>query len=202
MGVSSAVSAGASLPCGWPLRDLEGLTPELIAKLAELGIILPTPAAPVANYVPFVRTGDLVVISAPRDGLPNPNEQLGGLSLRPLYGDVMTVKRPGSVVQRMRGETLSVTILEETQTVVATNPYGNLVSMWHLTEGTFIGKLELPGPRGVCQSLDQEWFLVSHVLGHSVALTAYSSATRKPTGWVLSPSFMSGSHVVSHDLST
>ena len=28
------------------------------AKLAELGITLPTPAAPVANYVPFVRTGD------------------------------------------------------------------------------------------------------------------------------------------------
>lgn len=33
------------------------------AKLAELGITLPTPAAPVANYVPFVRTGELVVIS-------------------------------------------------------------------------------------------------------------------------------------------
>lgn len=33
------------------------------AKLAELGITLPTPAAPVANYVPFVRTGNLVVIS-------------------------------------------------------------------------------------------------------------------------------------------
>ncbi len=32
-------------------------------KLAELGIVLPTPAAPVANYVPFVRTGNLLVIS-------------------------------------------------------------------------------------------------------------------------------------------
>lgn len=32
-------------------------------KLAELGIALPTPAAPVANYVPFVRTGNLVVMS-------------------------------------------------------------------------------------------------------------------------------------------
>jgi enamine deaminase RidA (YjgF/YER057c/UK114 family) len=32
-------------------------------KLAELGITLPTPAAPVANYVPVVRTGNLVVIS-------------------------------------------------------------------------------------------------------------------------------------------
>lgn len=30
------------------------------AKLAELNITLPTPAPPVANYVPFVRTGNLV----------------------------------------------------------------------------------------------------------------------------------------------
>jgi enamine deaminase RidA (YjgF/YER057c/UK114 family) len=33
------------------------------AKLAELGITLPTPMAPVANYVPFVVTGDLVFVS-------------------------------------------------------------------------------------------------------------------------------------------
>jgi len=33
------------------------------AKLAELGITLPTPAAAIASYVPFVRTGHLLVIS-------------------------------------------------------------------------------------------------------------------------------------------
>ncbi len=32
-------------------------------KLADLGITLPNPAAPVANYVPFVRTGNILVIS-------------------------------------------------------------------------------------------------------------------------------------------
>lgn len=32
-------------------------------KLAELGITLPTPAAPVANYVGFVRTGNLLMVS-------------------------------------------------------------------------------------------------------------------------------------------
>ena len=31
--------------------------------LAKLGITLPTPAAPVANYVPFVRTGTLLTVS-------------------------------------------------------------------------------------------------------------------------------------------
>ena len=40
-------------------------------KLHELGIVLPTPSKPVANYVPWVRTGNLVFISgqgAVRDG--------------------------------------------------------------------------------------------------------------------------------------
>ena len=32
-------------------------------RLAALGVTLPEPAAPVANYVPFVRSGDLVHIS-------------------------------------------------------------------------------------------------------------------------------------------
>lgn len=32
-------------------------------KLAKLGITLPTPASPIANYVPCVRSGNLLVIS-------------------------------------------------------------------------------------------------------------------------------------------
>lgn len=39
------------------------MTGEVEKKLADLGIRLPTPAAPVANYVGFVRTGNLLVIS-------------------------------------------------------------------------------------------------------------------------------------------
>lgn len=32
-------------------------------RLADLDIVLPTPVAPVATYVPYVRTGDLIFIS-------------------------------------------------------------------------------------------------------------------------------------------
>jgi enamine deaminase RidA (YjgF/YER057c/UK114 family) len=32
-------------------------------RLEELGIVLPKPAAPVANYVPFVRAGNLLFVS-------------------------------------------------------------------------------------------------------------------------------------------
>jgi enamine deaminase RidA (YjgF/YER057c/UK114 family) len=33
------------------------------AKIASLGITLPTPASPIANYVPFVRSGNLLIVS-------------------------------------------------------------------------------------------------------------------------------------------
>src|ERR1700691_6169537 len=32
-------------------------------KLSELGVVLAEPTAPVANYVPFVRTGNLLMVS-------------------------------------------------------------------------------------------------------------------------------------------
>ena len=51
-------------------------------KLTNLGITLPTPASPIANYVPFVRTGDLLVISGQlcfgADGKLVAKGQLGG----------------------------------------------------------------------------------------------------------------------------
>ena len=37
--------------------------PQIEARLSELGITLPEPVAPIATYVPFVRTGNLIHIS-------------------------------------------------------------------------------------------------------------------------------------------
>lgn len=55
--------------------------PAIEKRLAELGISLPTPAAPIANYVPYVRTGDMLVVSGQLclggDGKPVARGQLG-----------------------------------------------------------------------------------------------------------------------------
>jgi enamine deaminase RidA (YjgF/YER057c/UK114 family) len=48
------------------------MTGRIEARLTALGITLPTPAAPIANYVPFTVSGKLVVISGQiplRDGV-------------------------------------------------------------------------------------------------------------------------------------
>jgi enamine deaminase RidA (YjgF/YER057c/UK114 family) len=47
------------------------MSSEITHRLAELGITLPAPMAPLANYLPFVRSGDLVFVSGQlpaRDG--------------------------------------------------------------------------------------------------------------------------------------
>ena len=45
------------------MSRIEASMSAIDTKLKTLGITLPTPAAPVANYVPFVRTGNPIIIS-------------------------------------------------------------------------------------------------------------------------------------------
>ena len=47
-------------------------------KLAEIGIVLPPAAAPVANYVPTVRTGNLLVCSGQVSAIANGGEVIRG----------------------------------------------------------------------------------------------------------------------------
>ena len=51
-------------------------------KLASLGVSLPTPTSPIANYVPFVRSGSLLILSGQicfgPDGKLVAKGQLGG----------------------------------------------------------------------------------------------------------------------------
>lgn len=61
------------------------MTNEIENRLSELGITLPEPSTPAANYVPFVVTGNLVFISGQvpvnADGLPYKGKLGDGVSL-------------------------------------------------------------------------------------------------------------------------
>lgn len=159
-------------------------------------------ASPLFNtgHIAVTSGGDLAVVSAPRDGLPSPSQQLGAVSLRTRGGALTTVQRPEEVVRRMLGETLSVVIDEEARVVLATHPLGNCISIWRLDDAEFLGKLELAGPRGVTLSLDRAWYLVSHLAGRSVRVSAFAAKTYEPIGFHVDPSFITGSHVMVHAL--
>jgi enamine deaminase RidA (YjgF/YER057c/UK114 family) len=46
-----------------PAKEREAMSGKIDARLAELGLELPAASAPVANYVPFTRSGNIVVVS-------------------------------------------------------------------------------------------------------------------------------------------
>jgi enamine deaminase RidA (YjgF/YER057c/UK114 family) len=48
--------------------------PKIDRRLAELGLVLPRAATPVANYAPFVRVGDIVYVSGQLS-----NDEAGGV---------------------------------------------------------------------------------------------------------------------------
>lgn len=72
-----------------PVGDVE-------RRLEELGIILPEPAAPVANYLPAVRTGNLVFLAGTGPLRPDGTYVTGRL------GDDMTIAQ-GQAAARLAG---------------------------------------------------------------------------------------------------
>ena len=76
-------------------------------KLAGLGITLPTPATPVANYVPFVRSGNLLVVSGQLcfegEGKLVAVGKLGGsvsIETAPERGFALTARIPLAAIQQ------------------------------------------------------------------------------------------------------
>jgi hypothetical protein len=80
--------------------------------------------------------------------------RLGGRAIR-------SVRNPRAVTDRMKGESLSVCVHEETRTALVTHPYGNFISFWNLDAGGLFGAFDLPSPRGVTLTLDRRYFAVS-----------------------------------------
>lgn len=152
------------------------------------------------GHLALTAAGDLAVVSAPRDGLPDQNQQLGGVSLRSAGAVIRSMNLPEDIVSRLKGETLSVCIHEPTGVVAATTPLGDVVTFWDIKKGTLVKSLDLPRPRGVSLTLDQKFFVVSHgEKVHDVVLI--DAGTLEPIpGSKISESFITGSHLITYDL--
>lgn len=145
-----------------------------------------------AGHVKLSARGDLVVASAPRDGLPKTEH--GALSLKAPGGALTTLSNPLEVTRAMTGETLSLAIHEPTRRVMATNPDGNLVTVWNLVDQTFVKSFSLPLARGVMLTLDGAHFVVCHAATATVSFISTKTLELVPE-LDIEKSFVAGSHL-------
>lgn len=129
-----------------------------------------------AGHVALHGDRGFVVVSAPRDGLPD--DDCGGVSLRAVGGALRYASAPEPIRQRMIGETLSVCVHAPTRTVVATHPHGHLLTFWNLDTGGLAAAFDLLNPRGVALTLDERYFAVS--FGPSASLLLIETSPLRP----------------------
>lgn len=149
-----------------------------------------------AGHVALSKKGEMVVASAPRDGLP-PTD-IGAVSLAHKGKDPVTMTEPKAVTSGMIGESLSINIHEPTQRAVVTTPEGNQVTAWSLTEQKFLRAWEKPKARGVMQTLDGQHFVICH--GTTATVTFVSTRTLEEEPELqIENSMIAGSHIYSWD---
>lgn len=155
-----------------------------------------------AGHIAISPQGDLALVSAPRDGLPGKAPKLGAVSLKPHGQPIVTMRKPKKVVERMKGETLSVLIHPHGGKVLTTHPSGDMLTMWSMSEGKLLRKYDdFAEPRGICTTLDGKHWVVGHSLDDNVALSFIDTQTHElATNLRVAPSYISGSHIFAHRL--
>ena len=138
------------------------------------------------------KDGSLVVVSAPRSGLGA--QHLGGVSIRPMGAEIESIANPQNITGRMQGEALSVTVHETAGLAAVTHPDGNMVTFWSLRDRALVKVVELPKPRGVEITSDQQKFIVSY--GDEANLVSIPVASLKPDSTsIIAGSYITGSHI-------
>lgn len=153
-----------------------------------------------AGHIAMTSRGELVCVSAPREGIPSSDPAfLGAISFYdPARDTVTTAEDP--VRAKMKGETLSVAINEKTMIVGATNPAGNIVTFWDFLSGKLVKQYEdFKSPRGISMSLNGKYFVLTH--DQATQITLIDAETLEPQDKPLvDTSYISGSHNFVFDL--
>ncbi|MDT8281458.1 MAG: DUF1513 domain-containing protein [Gammaproteobacteria bacterium] len=136
---------------------------------------------------------DLVIASAPVDSkdktLP------GGVSIRNHDGSLTTMDEPEVVIKRMTGEALGIEINQQQSIVAITHPEANLITFWSIKHKKIIKAFGIEKPRGLSQTLDQEYFIVSY--GESPAMATISTKDLQPQAdSIVQPTLTSGEHMI------
>jgi len=136
---------------------------------------------------------DLVIASAPINAADKTLS--GGVSIRQQDGPLTTMAEPELVIKRMTGEALGIEINLQHKVVAITHPDANLLTFWSLTEKKLVKAFGIENPRGICQTLDKQDFIVSY--GKSPAMAKVSTRDLTPQAdSIIQPTLASGEHTI------
>lgn len=146
-----------------------------------------------AGHLSVSPTNDLVIVSAPRDGLDK--NLPGAISFRPNGKKLTTSLGPQKIISQMKSETLSLALVKDRNLVAATSPLGNMISFWNYKTAKFIKAVKIINPRSIGVSLDSNFFVVGH--GSDARLSVINAKTFEiEKGMEFGPSGFSGSHLI------
>lgn len=142
--------------------------------------------------------GDLAVLHAMREGLDT-KEALGGLSIRPKGKSCTQMKDPAEITGAMKGETLSVAWHEKDGVIGVTNPFGNLISFWKMSEATYLSRIKLKQPRGIGLTLDAKYYAITFDKDNPNLILVPADTRMPEKGGIQFPLACDGSHAYVYD---
>lgn len=145
------------------------------------------------GHFQLTQYNDLVIASAPT----NTEDQTlaGGVSIRNKNETISTMTEPEMVIQRMNGEALGIAINQQHAVAAITHPDANLLTFWSVKEKNLVKAFAIENPRGICQTLDRQHFVVSYGYRPAMAKVASSDLTPLPDS-IVQPTHASGEHVI------
>ncbi len=113
-----------------------------------------------AGHVAVAENGNIVVVSAPREG--SPAKKNGGVTIGGMNRKLVTAKGPGNILNKMVGETLSVCIDNLRNIAAATTPDAGRITFWDLETQQLVHTIKVTHPRGVTMTLDKKNYIFSY----------------------------------------
>ena len=148
-----------------------------------------------AGHVAVADNGDIAVVSAPREGMNS--KRNGGVTIGGIDRDLKTATGPSNILNKMRGETLSVCIDDNHRTAAATTPDAGRITFWDLDTGELKHTIKVTHPRGVTLTQDKKHFIFSYDRPASkIGLVAVD--TLAPVAGYDVDIAYTGSHIVAH----
>ena len=148
-----------------------------------------------AGHLVIGRDGSLVVVSAPRDGLPE-HTSAGAIHLRSGKRKPERMRAP-KVTARIVGESLSACLHEPSGVVGVTHPHGGIVAFWSMKSHKLVAFHEAEAPRGIALSRDGSTWVVA--FGKHASIRLLDVHTFEPHDRTYGTTRLSGSHVFPYE---